>query len=110
AFVLANLIDPIVTTLEQRVRLPRPAATMLTLILLAIVLGLILFWVMTKIYNELLDLATLLPAHQRTAMQVANDLLKRLEELFQAVPDEVTEYVRETLNRLSQRAIEIIGG
>lgn len=110
AFVVANLIDPTVTAMEQRLRLPRPVAAAVTLILLVVVVGSILVWVMTKMYNELLDLAMLLPAHQRTAMRLANDLLQSLEELFQSVPEEVTAYLQDTLNRLFQRSIELVGG
>mgnify|MGYP001167114738 CR=1 FL=1 len=110
AFVLAHLIDPIVNALQRRLRLPRPLATMVAIFLVVVVLGSAALWVITNMYNELLDLALLLPAHQRTAMNVANQLLQSLEQLFETVPEEVTAYVRETLNRLFQRAIELVGG
>jgi len=108
AFVLAYLIEPMVMALHKRLRLPRPVAAGVTLVLLVVVVGGSLVWVMMNVYNELLDLATLLPAHQRTAMRVANDLLQSVEELFESVPDEVTAYLRQTLDRLSQRFMEIV--
>ncbi|HEY8417905.1 MAG TPA: sporulation integral membrane protein YtvI [Limnochordales bacterium] len=110
AFVLAHLIDPIVNAFQRRLRLPRSAATMVTLFLVVVVLGSAVLWAMTNMYNELLDLALLLPAHQRIAMNVANQVLQSLEDLFETVPEEVTAYLRETLNQLFQRAIELIGG
>lgn len=108
AFVLAYLIEPMVMALHQRLRLPRPVAAGVTLLLLVVVVGGSLVWVMMNVYNELLDLATLLPAHQRTAMRVANDLLQSVEELFESVPEEFTAYLRETLNSLSQRFVEFV--
>ncbi|OUM96371.1 MAG: sporulation integral membrane protein YtvI [Firmicutes bacterium ZCTH02-B6] len=108
AFVLAHLIDPAVNSLQRRLRFPRPVATSVTLVLLVVVVGGALVWVATNVYNELLDLATLLPAHQRTAMRVANDLLQSIEELFQSVPEEVTAYLRESLNSLSQGFMEFV--
>lgn len=110
AFVLASMIDPLVSRLQRRLRLPRPVATGVTLVLLVVVVGGALLWVMTQVYNELLDLAMLLPAHQRTAMRVVNDLLQNVNQLVDTVPEEVTAYVRETINSLSQRAVEFIGG
>ncbi|MBO8142055.1 MAG: sporulation integral membrane protein YtvI [Firmicutes bacterium] len=109
ALVLSSLIDPMVARLQWKLRLPRSLATVLTLATLVIVCGFLLVWALNNLYSELLDLATLLPAYQQTATRVVTDLIAYMDELVQIVPDEVTAYIQDTLDGLSENAMRLVG-
>lgn len=109
ALVLAYLIEPIIDRLERRIRLPRAAATLITIGALVIVAGYVGLWILTNVYNELLELTMLLPAHQKTATELFNTLIARGQEIFQELPREVSSYLQEEMTNLSRKATELVG-
>lgn len=109
ALVFANLIEPIVLWIEQRMRLPRAAATAVTIGALVVVVGYVGLWVLTNVFNELIELTLLLPAHQKTATELVNHLIARGQEIFQDLPREVASYLQETMTNLSRTGTELIG-
>lgn len=109
AIVLAYLIEPIIAWLERRIRLPRAAATLITIGALVVVVGYVGLWVATNVYNELIELTMLLPAHQKTAMELVNRVIARGQEIFQTLPRELAPLAQEEMTNLSRKAGELIG-
>lgn len=109
ALVLANLLEPAVRWLQHRVRLPRIAATIVVLGVLVAVVGYGTLAISTNLYRELLELAALIPTHQKTATTIATDVLARIQEWFQDMPAEVTHILQEKFNDLSEQALDVVG-
>jgi len=61
ALVLAFLLEPLVVRLMGAMRLRRPYASLLSLILILCVFGLIIFLIVARLYTELSELAVSLP-------------------------------------------------
>ena len=61
ALILALLLEPLVMRLMRAIRIRRPYAAVLTLLLAITVLGLCIFLIVARLYTELSDLAITLP-------------------------------------------------
>lgn len=109
AFILAASIEPVIESLQKRVRLPRPAAVVVTLALLILVSGYLLSVILAKIASELVELGGKLPAYQRDIVAIANTLIDRLNDLYEYLPVQVSDYLQTTINDLSRTGIAIMG-
>lgn len=109
AFILAAFIEPAIESLQTRLRLPRPVAVVVTLAALILVSGYLLSVVMAKIASELVDLGGKLPAYQRDVINIANTLIDRLNDLYEYLPAQVSDYLQTTINDLSRTGIALMG-
>lgn len=105
--VLANFIEPIVALFEQGARMPRGVAAALAVALLVVVLGYLGTWMVTEITHELIELSRLLPAHQRTAVELFNTFLARGQGIFQELPDDVQALLQETAQNMARSGTEL---
>jgi len=105
AFILAAMIDPIIETLQQRLRLPRGVAVLFTLAALIAVSGYVASLVLAKVAAELVDLASGLPAYQRELSALTSTLIARFNELYENLPAQVTIYLQSTINDVSRNVI-----
>lgn len=107
--VLATFIEPVVSLFEARTRMPRAIAAAVALGLLVIVVGYLGTWIATEMANELIELSRLLPTHQRTAMDIFNQVMAWGQNAFQELPDEVQTYLQESVQNLARSATEWAG-
>lgn len=108
ALVLANVMEPIVSWLQQRVRLPRAIATLATLGTILLTVGYSALWVLNNLYREVANLVPTLPAHQKTVTKLGLELTERVQELFEEVPVEVTQFIREYIDGWGVTATEFV--
>lgn len=94
---LATLLEPLVDFLERRVRLPRAAAVMTTLISTVTVASYLTFSVITKMIAELIDLANLLPQYRETIVVATNNLFHQVEKLNESLPPIVSLNIQQSL-------------
>ncbi len=95
--IFAALLEPIIIFLEHRLRLPRQAAVMSTLVLSVSIAGYVLFAMTAKLISELINLTGMLPSYRHTIIDVTNDLFSQFERLNEGLPLEVRESFQDSL-------------
>lgn len=108
ALILANIIEPIVTWLQKKVRLPRSFATIVTLAAILLTVGYSVLWILNNLYKEVADLVPTLPAHQKTVTQLGRELANQVQELFEEIPVQVTEFIQKYIDDLSVTATRFV--
>jgi len=92
AFLIALLMEPLVIQLMQVMKLKRPVASLVTLILVIVGIGLFVTLITVRLYNELLDLSLSIPDYSYF-MSVLNQLIDRIEKFVVINPQ-----IQATLN------------
>ena len=82
----AILLEPLISFLERRVRLPRGIAVLTDLVAVGLIAWYLLFLVVGKMISELMDLALLLPQYRETITNLTDDLLAQFEHFNEALP------------------------
>ena len=106
--VLATFMSPRVLV-RSVARTARAIAAAVALGLLVIVVGYLGTWIATEMANELIELSRLLPTHQRTAMDIFNQVMAWGQNAFQELPDEVQTYLQDSVQNLARSATEWAG-
>lgn len=113
AIALATLIEPIVNFLQVRVRLPRSAAALISLILVLLTGGVASLLIFTKVISELAQMASLLQRYQRIPVDFAANLIERLNdlnELFdrEGIPLEVQRNLLQTVDSIAKSSVDLL--
>lgn len=82
AMVLAFLLEPVVVRMMRVLRVRRSYASLVTLILSLVIVGLILFLIAARLYTELSELASILPNYEY------------LSSFIQTQVDQIEKFVR----------------
>lgn len=83
----AVVLEPVITFLEKRVRIPRGPAVFATLIAMGAVASYGVFMILGQIIGELTDLASLLPQYRVNISNLTTDLLGQFEILNENLPN-----------------------
>ncbi|NLM26393.1 MAG: sporulation integral membrane protein YtvI [Firmicutes bacterium] len=97
AIILAAILEPIISTAQKKLRLPRGIAVISTLICFVLVIGYILFAFTTTSIAQLNDLLRLLPQYRVNITRLINDLVLRLEVLNEDLPEVVSQKITQSL-------------
>ena len=73
------VLEPIISLLEKRVRLPRGIAVFATLITAGALAAYGVFMIISQIIGELMELASLLPEYRETITNLTTDFLQQVE-------------------------------
>ncbi len=95
--IFAALLEPIISVLEKRIRLPRPAAVMGTLLVSVSVLSYLLIVLATKAISELISLASMLPQYRVAITEVTNELFSQYERFNESLPTQVSNSIQESV-------------
>ena len=93
AVFLTFFIEPMVTFLQQRVRMPRAAAVGVAMIGVFGGLGVVLSLAVTRLIVELLHLSTFLPEYIENIKSVALSMQTRVEDYYFKLPQDVLLFV-----------------
>jgi len=112
ALALASLLEPLVGFLEARARLPRPVATLVSLVLFVVSGGYVLLMIFTKVVSELVQMGSLLQRYQRVPVDFAMYLIERLNELNElfdqrGLPLSVQQNIIQTVENLASAAVNL---
>ena len=80
------VLEPIISLLEKRVRLPRGIAVFATLITAGALAAYGVFMIISQIIGELMELASLLPEYRETITNLTTDFLQQVELLNENLP------------------------
>lgn len=86
----AIILEPLISFLEGRLRVPRGLAVLTTLIAVGALTWYSVFWMIGKIIGELMDLASLLPMYRATITDLTNDLLGQFQRINESLPPVVS--------------------
>lgn len=104
AFLIALLLEPLVTRLMHVLRMRRPYASLVSLILGILFLGSIIFLIVARLYTELTDLAVSLPSYGHLVI-IFNNLIDTLEKFVQVNPQ-----IQTTFNNSTQGILNSLQG
>jgi len=102
AVFITFLLEPLVTTLQRRVRMARGPAVALSMFLLFSFFGTIITLVLLRLVTELIDLSKSLPDIVRDIQLWAGESLPKMQRLYGELPPTVTNYIRESFGTLAQ--------
>ena len=101
ALVFSLVMEPIVTFLQQKARLPRGLAVFLTMLLVFGGLGFILTILLVKLVAELILLSHSLPGAMAELMVYAEDLLNQAMEIYINLPPYITTSVEQNITSVT---------
>lgn len=84
--ILAALLDPVIGYLVDRLRLPRGLAVGLTLLAVGSATFALLFFSISRMVSELIELTNLLPSYARAITELTDDLLEHFNQLNEHIP------------------------
>lgn len=84
--ILAALLDPVINFLVGRLRLPRGLAVGLTLLAVGSATFALLFFSISRMVSELIELTNLLPVYGTAITELTDDLLEHFTRLNENIP------------------------
>lgn len=104
-FLIAYILDPFVSFFEKN-KIPRAAGISIIYILLATVLGLMLFYALPALLRDLNQLAELIPQYTKDIQATIRDMQVGYNRV--PIPDSIRQVIDETIARVEQIAISIL--
>lgn len=97
---LAFLLDPVVDFFENRLRLGRGWAAIISMVIFALVVGTILTWCVASLVAEISDLYRQLPEYYGQFGEILDDILANADKLWQDLPEPLARAVQNVWNSL----------
>ncbi len=94
AVTFAIILEPMISFLEKRVRIPRGMAVLATLISFGALAFYGIFMVVGQIISELTDLVSLLPQYRETITNLTTDVLGQIEILNESLPTALSHNIQ----------------
>lgn len=113
ALLLSAVIEPGVTFLENRARMPRPVATLVALLTTILAGGYVALVVATKVLSELVQLGSLLQRYQQVPVDLATRLIEELNRLNEILdqrqlPQTVQDNILQAVDDLTTAGIGLL--
>lgn len=113
ALVVAALIDPIVNFFQNKVRLPRSAAAIVSLILVLLTGTITFLFLFTKVVSELIQMGSLLQRYQRVPVDFTTAIIERLNDLTElfdreGLPSEVQRNLLQTVEGIAKTSFDLL--
>jgi sporulation integral membrane protein YtvI len=99
AGLIAWFIDPLVNFLERR-KIPRGVGALSILLAMAMLLGLLIFFIINRIIIELTNLTYALPRFASVMSRSIGQLLRQAEEYYFDLPPDVIAVIQTNINSL----------
>ncbi|MCL1858549.1 MAG: sporulation integral membrane protein YtvI [Oscillospiraceae bacterium] len=119
AWIIALMIQPAVNFLHKKIKIPKNPATILFLLLLFIILGIIIFFIIDRIFYELSSLSKNFSLAEATnkVSDIINNFFAWLEKSLASIPvlnnknitGDIKEIINtEIINMLTQFSVDIV--
>ncbi|MCX7748917.1 MAG: sporulation integral membrane protein YtvI [Clostridia bacterium] len=106
--IIAAINEPLIHLLEKRLKIPRRAASVVSLLFSILVLGFLVAIGILKIYNELVYLKENLSSHANTTSTQLTDYINKISSYYKNLPADLTNTINENLKSLAPKLQEII--
>jgi len=100
ALFIAILIDPVVSFLERRLRLPRAVAVIIVLVALGVILSLLVAVGVSEISREVDQLSRNIGGLSKSLARVVDDVTRSAARFFEGLPQPVTDIIRANEGRI----------
>ncbi|GHU60435.1 sporulation integral membrane protein YtvI [Clostridia bacterium] len=107
ALLVARLIEPAVTFLNKKFRLPRAVSSAVCVLVSFLLLFTALWLIVWRAISELNILASKLPEFLNRVPQIAESLRAGAERLISALPGDLQEFLTNSLNKALENGIVI---
>lgn len=107
---IAKLVEPVVTFLNKKVRLPRFLCSGIAVVLGLAVVGGGLGWLLVTLVREFLDFAKTFPAFYDTARVYVASFMEGLEKWVSFFPDDVVGVINDFFAKFGQNLSDWLGG
>ena len=108
ALFIAILIDPLVSFLERKARMPRAVAVVIVLAALGVFLGVLVAVGVTEISREIDQLSRNLGGLSRSLAKIVDDLTHSAARFFEGLPQPVADIIRANEGRVVQFVESVI--
>ncbi|KNY30219.1 sporulation integral membrane protein YtvI [Pseudobacteroides cellulosolvens] len=106
--LLAVINEPLIKLMEKKIKLPRKALALISLLFTIIVFGVLLTVGLVKIYNELLIFKDNVTEYVNSTSNQMNDYFNRLETYYNKLPSGISSAINSNINSLGPKVQEII--
>ena len=106
AFLMVLIMEKPVSFLSHH--MPRLPSVIIVLTVILIILTLVVFVVSSNIISELIELGRVLPQYREQITDSFDSLIQRQEEVFEVVPDEISDLLRQNINVIYQRGDQVL--
>ena len=107
ASIIAVVISPLVNFLEKKLKFPRALATIVTMIIALVLLGLLVFTVVYQGVYSLQELADRLPGMLYTDIKLPQ-WISNINEMYFNLPIEVKDFIAEVEVNIKENLIQIL--
>lgn len=107
AFALSSLMEPLIKFLIKKVKLNRKASTIISLLLVMSIIGLLLAFLISRIYQEALSLYEIMPVYSENIYNNIKDFISRASDIYLKLPDEVTKSAEGMITNLTTKLSEV---
>jgi sporulation integral membrane protein YtvI len=106
AFILAGSIEPVVTFLQDKLKMPRGMAVFIVLVVLALLTTYFLVTIVARMVAELVELGRHLPAYRLTLIEMSQQFLAKLQEFHRSLPGPISENIQQGLHNFLKTSEE----
>lgn len=106
-FMIAYILEPLVDILEKR-HIPRGPAIIMVFLLIIGALGMLLFFVLPVLMQDLTEMMALIPQYAQTTEETIQEM--QLGYHRTALPDSVRQVIDQTIAHLEGKVLEVIQG
>lgn len=110
AFILSSLIEPLVISLEKKLRIPRKIAVIILLFVIFALLGLIFTFTLSRLIKELMLWSASLPGYCIEFSHTLNHFFSKLSLSFVGLPEGVTKNFEALLQTYAQKFSQGLSG
>jgi len=100
AFALSSLMEPLIKFLIKKVKLNRKASALISLLLVLLVTGLLLAFLIFRVYQEAQSLYELMPEYTTNIYNNIEEYITRASEIYLKLPSEATKSIEGMITNL----------
>lgn len=108
AFAISSLLEPIIRFLIRRTRVSRKAASLITLLLVIIPIGVVIALIITRLISEIRAISKILPEYLSTLYTKFDALIVKSTEFYNWLPKEITDSIDNIVSNFSNTLIGVL--
>lgn len=107
AFALSSIMEPLIKFLMKKVKLNRKASAIISLLLVMLIIGLVLAFLISRVYQEALSLSVIIPEYSKNIYDNVKEYISRGTEIYLRLPEEATKSIEGMVANLTSNVSEI---
>ncbi|NLL04305.1 MAG: sporulation integral membrane protein YtvI [Clostridiaceae bacterium] len=107
AFALSSIMEPLIKFLMKKVKLNRKASAIISLLLVMLIIGLVLAFLISRVYQEALSLSVIIPEYSKNIYDNVKEYISRGSEIYLRLPEEATKSIEGMVANLTSNVSEI---